>query len=113
MRAKELGKTHEEFEESNNSNKGQEVGCCSHDRAKSYPGLHDWTDEQRDKEQSQKNGSIPDNRANGNNTNTNKGAWSCLPIGIRERFDEHIRDDKQGCSGDGPKNFGKDHSFPA
>ena len=99
------GMTYEEFEESNQTEQTQEVGKGCHHGRELLDGTEHGSEEQRQEEQSQQYGSVPYDRSDSDDTNSDEGTWGLLTILVWEGLDEHVSNDEDGRLADGPDNL--------
>ena len=59
------------------------------------------TKEQREQEEDEQDARVPHDRPDGDDGNTNERARGLLAVLVRERLDEHVRDDEEGGQDDG------------
>lgn len=92
----------EELKGCDEANQAQGMCESSHNRSELGPRLHHRAQEQRDEEQPHENRGIPHYRSNCDDRNTDERTWGEIAVLIREGFDEHICDDKDGGHANGP-----------
>lgn len=90
-----LNATYEEFEECNQTNQSQNMGNGRHDRAeRDTARTQRRTEEHRNQEHDDEDRQIPDDGAERDDRDTNKGACRRVAEVLGEGLDEHVRDDE-------------------
>lgn len=84
-----------------------------HDRCELRPRLQDGTQKERHEEQGQEDGGIPHDGTDRDDRDTDERAGVDTTLGIGERLDEHVRNDEDRRTADGPEDLRKQYGSPA
>lgn len=112
-RIKKKTETHEELEEADHTDRAEHVRDSRHNCTEPYAArIQHRSQKERDEEENEQDRGVPYNGAKGYYADTNQGARLGLSDD-RERFDEHVRDDKEDGKEDREENLRDDHCAPA
>ena len=84
----------------------------SHERREPRPAIHHRAQEERDEEQRQEHRRVPHDRANRDDADADERARGLVAVLVRERLDEHVRDDEDRRAADGQDDLREDHAPP-
>lgn len=105
--------THQELKEAQHTNDTKDVSGRCHDGSESWErGVHHWTKEDGDNELHKEDCSIPYNRTESNDGDSDQRVWRKLASRIGEGLDENVGNGKQHRHHDGEDDLGKDDRSP-
>ena len=88
------------------------MGKRGHERREPRPTLHHGTKEEGDEEQREEHRRIPDDRANGNDTDADERARAGVAVAIREGLDEHVCNDENARAANWKDDLGENDAPP-